>query len=123
MKIKLFALTALTIVLTLTSCGDENPGPLFICGVTDPVLELTWLNELTQDVNNSQLSQFFYLVAGEYQGEQVFIARNCCPNCGSVETVYSCSGQELGSFGFDILPSEITREQVIWRGANFQCGV
>ncbi len=124
MKKNLLILFSGLIILSLSSCGgEENIDPLLICGVTDPVLEFPWLNEITTDVNSSNLSEFFYLVAGDYQGANVFILRNCCPNCGTIQTVYSCTGQEIGTYGVDVNPAEISREQVIWRGFNASCGV
>jgi len=123
-KVILFACTIT--LLSLFSCGDENPEPLLICGVSDPVLQLTWLNELTAELDESYFNQYFYVSSGKYQGEDVFIVKNCCPNCNSVESVYSCEGSVIGFLAFDgvsIDPSEISDEQVIWRGFNFQCGV
>lgn len=124
MKFKFLSVPILLITLLFSSCRDEDISPLFICGVYDPVLELTWLADKTAEINQSDLSPFIYIAAAKYQGNDVIIEKNCCPNCNSVALVYSCDGQTIGFLGTgSIDPNSITDETVIWRGANFTCGV
>lgn len=112
------------LALLFASCGDEDASPLFICGVFDPVLELTWLQERTAEINQSDNSTYTYFTAGTIQGQQVFIEKNCCPNCNSAFLVYACDGQILEFLGIGgIDPNTVEDESVIWRGFNFTCGV
>ncbi|MFC3881030.1 hypothetical protein ACFOSV_12620 [Algoriphagus namhaensis] len=124
MKFKLIAFSALLALLSISSCRDEDIGPLLICGVYDPVLELTWLAQKTAQINQAGNGSDIYLSAGVYQGQSVIIEKNCCISCGSVFVVYACDGQVLGFLGTGgIDPASIEDETIIWRGANFTCGV
>lgn len=111
------------LLLTLSACKDEVD-PILICGVISPAEELTWLNEIVEELNESYLGPYFYVTAGSYQGQSVFLIENCCPNCNSVVPVYNCEGESLGILGFDgagIEPSSIKDKMVIWRGDGNLC--
>ncbi|MHA7131385.1 hypothetical protein [Algoriphagus namhaensis] len=114
------------LALASFSCGRENIDPILVCAAADPVLELDWLNTLTSELDDSVISTYYYITAAVYQNQEVFILKNCCPNCNAVELVYTCSGETIGFLardGVSIDPSEISEETVIWRGFNFSCGV
>jgi len=115
------------LVLILLSIGcKENEDPITYCGVENPSENLTWLSQLTNELDDSYFGVYFYVTAGTYQGQTVFLSKNCCPNCNSVALVYSCEGEFLGVLGrggTGIEPTEVKDEVVIWRGTGMVCTV
>ncbi|WP_075351060.1 hypothetical protein [Algoriphagus marinus] len=118
-------LSLFVLFFLITACKEEEE-PITYCGVENPAESLTWLNTLTDELNDSYFGVYFYVTAGKYQNEEVFLIRNCCPNCNTIISVYACDGEVLGFLGRDgagIDPTEIKDEVIIWRGTGFECTV
>ncbi len=117
-------LLLLSLVLSFGCKEDEEPA--LVCGTADPVANLPWLNTFAKELNDSYYGVYFYVTAGTYQDQQVFLIKNCCPNCNTITLVYACGGEVLGSLGRDgvgIDATEIKDEVIIWRGTGFACTV
>lgn len=114
-----FVFIALTVFAL--SCNDEHdPGRM--CAVTNPAEDLDWLASDIEVWKRSQLAEYAYVSAVEYEGTTVFIYGNCCPYCNSIFQVYNCSGEVIGSMGdgnFDT--SLLEHAEVIWKGENSSC--
>ena len=113
MRIEL--LTALfVLMLVLFGChNDDNVEP---CGE-----DLEWLDQRVLELEDQS---YFYVTQGSYQGETVFIFKDCCPFCVTVWLVFSCAGEQLGSISFnDIAESDISNETLYWTPENFECTV
>jgi len=104
------------------SCKEEED-PQLVCGKLDPVAELPWLNTLTNELNDSYFGVYYSISTSIYEGETVFILRNCCPNCNSVTPVYSCNGTQLGilSANAGINPAILDQAKIIWKGDLYVC--
>ncbi len=123
MKKSLLSLVILMIICF--SCKEEEE-PILYCGVVDPAQNLTWLNQLTNELDESYLGIYFYVSAAIYENNRVFLVENCCPFCNSVTLVYNCKGEILGALGKDgagIEPTEVTDKVIVWRGTDFACNL
>jgi hypothetical protein len=109
------------IVFTFGCKEDEEPA--LICGTTDPVADLPWLNTLTNELNDSYFGVYYSISKTTFEGNDVFVLRNCCPNCNSVIPVYSCTGDQLGilSANSGINPAIMDNAVVIWKGDLYAC--
>ncbi|MFT6866281.1 MAG: hypothetical protein ACJA08_001112 [Cyclobacteriaceae bacterium] len=105
------------------ACNDDD---VFenICSEDNPTTDLDWLASEIQTLEQSELSQFFYVSQAEYENMTVFIFGNCCPNCNTVIPVRNCSGELVGIIGNgddDIEVSILTKDTIIWKPNNFEC--
>jgi len=118
-KMKKLSYLIMLIFLAGFSCQEEAEEPTFAaCGVQNPINELTWLNERTE-----QPWEYLYITQAEYTGETIFMMKNCCPYCNTVITAYNCEGTLLGVVGqgSEIDASLILNEKTIWKPANSPC--
>jgi len=104
--------------LTVISCQDDPT----LCGLPDDSTP-AWMDALIEQSSDSALASYFYFETAELDGAQVFIANNCCPNCGTIIQVYNCQGEVIGSLGDDISQSELDNLRLFWAPENFQCNV
>jgi len=112
-------LLILGIILTLAfSCKDQ--GPDLICNVNNPTEDLPWLKSEIERRKQSQndISKYFYIEQGEYNGQTVFIYNNCCPMCNTILSVYDCNGKKLFDLDSTI---EIKNIKKIWVPEDFPC--
>lgn len=118
---KLMILILLIVSVSIACKEDEEP--ILICGTIDPVADLPWLTTLTKELNDSYFGVYISIAKTTYEGNDVFVLRNCCPNCNSVIPVYSCSGDQIGilSANTGINPSILDNAEVIWKGDLYVC--
>jgi hypothetical protein len=103
----------------LISCHEEkDPG-----SVENPVKELPWLVDRIQELENSELGQYFYFTQAKYGNETVFILGNCCPMCDSNIPVYNCSGEQIGIVYGDIPETILDNDILIWKSTNSTCTI
>ncbi|HMP99654.1 MAG TPA: hypothetical protein PKC24_07725, partial [Cyclobacteriaceae bacterium] len=111
------------ILLCSGSCSDDHDQH---CGVDNPIEDLSWLAERVEEIEDSELAEFFYITKASYKLKTVFIIKNCCPFCASVYSVHDCSGKYLGNIGTgknDIDQSKLKNETLIWEHTNTGCNV
>ncbi|MFH4969480.1 hypothetical protein V8G61_14835 [Gaetbulibacter sp. M240] len=125
MKISSLLSTALFMFLILC---ESIESPRLFCGVSNPVEELIWLKQKTEELKQTGLYETgqVYIWYTEYDGETYFIIDNCCPNCNSVLLIYNCMGEYvsanttiseyINSYDKDI-------NNVIWNPENFSCNL
>lgn len=124
MKARFLIPFAILPLLTLSCAVDSDD--MSICSVEDPVSELDWLAEEIDEMATSGMSQYQYVTRAIYGSATVFIFRNCCPNCGTVTPVYSCSGVHLGNIGTgkeDISASSLYNDLLVWKPENSSCNL
>ncbi|HTF19849.1 MAG TPA: hypothetical protein VK658_17375 [Chryseolinea sp.] len=112
-------------VACLAACSDDDDD-FDACDVANPE-ELTWFKEATESLNQSgEISQYMYFTQAEYQGQRVYLQRNCCPSCNSVILVFDCAGNELGWLGSGedaIKTEDIKNESVAWKSDGNVCAI
>ncbi|HEY9116685.1 MAG TPA: hypothetical protein VIN11_02600 [Roseivirga sp.] len=109
---KLIALLCLLAIVW--GCGDVE---FSNCG--EVTAENTvWLQEAIEE---RQDDIYAWIKRADYQGNDVLVFGNCCPNCGSIFSVYSCDGQLLGYLGNEIELEEVTNYQLFWKPSNSAC--
>lgn len=104
------------LVLSIVWSCQEPDGPT-VCGVEDPINELSWLKADLKEVENSGLLQYFYLVQASHKGKVVFYFSNCCPFCKFAIIIKDCQGNILN----DVSSDQITDQKIIWKPANSFC--
>ncbi len=116
-------LLPLAILIAISFGCKEEEDPILICGTTDPIADLPWLNILTNELDDSYFGVYYSVAATTYDGNDVFVIRNCCPNCNSIIPVYSCSGDKLGVLSADagINPAILDNAKIIWKGTGYTC--
>ncbi len=126
-KLQYFRMKYTEYILTLCflfflSCTKDDVQKA--CYNEDPVEELEWLSSQISELEAGSLSEYQYIKQAEYKGELVFVFGNCCPFCGSVFSVYNCSGEKIGHLGNreeDIDFSKLENVTLIWKPNNSQC--
>jgi hypothetical protein len=125
---KRLLLFASLIFLTAFSCDkEEYCEPLAdTCSVANPVKGLPWLQAEVQlrEQNNSDISQYLYIMQAKYNQETVFIYGNCCPMCDTNVPVLNCEGEVLFYLGQDSTrDKKISNQKIIWKGKDFSCTI
>ncbi|MGC3947667.1 MAG: hypothetical protein QM762_24720 [Chryseolinea sp.] len=106
-------------LLTVSACDEDFQD----CDVSDP-MELSWFREMTDALGKNSLSEYMYVMQGDYKNKRVYISANCCPMCNSVVIVYDCSGNQLGYLGHGedhIAPEAITNQSIAWKSSSNVC--
>ena len=126
MKYRIFIFLIL-LPFVMKSCLDNDQedelivDPLeTVCGVENPVEELDWLAEEIEELESTETGRsFFYINTGEYEDEQIFLFRNCCPFCNSIITVYECDGTQRTEEEVDL--NKVTDEELFWAHPMNEC--
>src|ERR1700704_6192502 len=89
-----------SIIIFLFACDEPVSCSENTCSVTDPLEELEWLrteiNALALPVN-APLKAYFYATMAKYNGNTVFMIKNCCPFCNTTPPIIkNCNGKVLG---------------------------
>jgi len=110
--------------LLFSSCREEKL-ITNTCNVVDPVTDINWLSDLIQELeqNNSDISQYFYLIQADLDGSTVFVLNNCCPFCNTTITIQDCSGQMIGTIGKDFDIGELQHIEILWEPLDFACSI
>lgn len=99
------------------SC-NEDEDPTMACEVNDPIENLAWLQEMTKELSEGSLSEYYYIKQATYKGQTVFLVDNCCPHCNTAPFIYDCSGNRIQEdYTFD----DLKDEKLIWQPANSSC--
>jgi hypothetical protein len=99
------------------SC-TEDEDPATACGVADPIENLAWLQEMTENLSEGSLSEYSYIKQATYKGETVFFPGSCCPHCNTALILYDCSGNAIQE---DYTIDDLEDEKLIWQPANSTC--
>lgn len=95
------------------SCNDDN-----VCE------DLDWLDSEIETMEQSGLSQFFYVSQAKYIGMTVYVFRNCCPICFTLPPrVVTCSGDLIGRLGEDIDSNKLKNDIIYWQPDDFGCSI
>lgn len=116
MKRQLILLSLLA--MTIFSCDKKEDEPAFACGVSDPVANLPWLKQMSEEAALDESTQYSYIAQATYDDETVFYNGYCCPNCNWLLTLYDCSGNTIEK---DYSISELENNTVIWHPENSEC--
>lgn len=104
-------------VLFTFACSVDE-GPAMACGVSDPIENLPWLKQMSENASSGGLSEFAYIANAKYEGKRVFYLGSCCPNCSWALILYDCEGNALtDEIGFD----DLENQKIIWRPKKYQC--
>lgn len=119
-KILFFTLFALVI----SACSDI-PEP-DMCLDPESAGTSNWLQTIIDEIENDTSSHASYqhIMTGTYEGQRIFIVKNCCPFCQYVAPVYDCSGEYLGFLSYQdngINPGDIKDEQLFWKRSDSAC--
>jgi hypothetical protein len=114
-------LIPMLLLLTAAACHcDKNePEPIKVCGVVDPVENLAWLKAIIDDYkkDTNGMLTYQYVQQSTYEGNTVFIFGNCCPVCDFVPLIKDCEGNTV-----EISPGgELGPNTVIWKPENSSC--
>lgn len=98
------------------------------CSVENPTEELAWLRKEIQarEQDPNDYVDYQYIVQAAYEGETVFIYRDCYPYSNSIVQVFNCSGELLGYLGYreeDIDFAVLENVVTIWRPATSKCSL
>ena len=98
------------------------------CGVSNPAEELPWLKAKTDELKQSSLYEAgqVYIWTTQFNGENYFIIDNCCPNCNSVLSIYTCDGEDVSSnqtISDYIYSYDKSSSDVILNPENFSCNL
>lgn len=111
-------LPILLLFFVFASC-KETEDPVLACGVADPVKNLSWLNEMINEIESSDFADNSFLVMSTYQNQTVFFVNYCCINCLSVAPIYlNCEGNIIEAEG---IGNQLENSQVIWKSKNSTC--
>jgi hypothetical protein len=111
-------LLGLMVGMIMLSCEEE----FSICDLPKNSIP-SWMEILIDENAQSDLSGYFYFQTAEYEGQQVFIANNCCPNCSTVVSVYNCKGEVIGNLRGEINIEDLENLRLFWSPKNSQCRV
>ncbi len=113
------------LIFLFASCSNDDDGLAIIpaCGVSNPIIELAWLKTETENraANQTEFSQYDYITQGEFNGDTVFLYKNCNPLANSVVPVLNCEGTMIGILSLEIPPEEILEETLIWKNQDSSC--
>lgn len=105
-----------SICLVIVSCDNEAQ----LCDLPDDSIP-AWMKSYIEESANSSISRYFYFQTANYNGQQVFVANNCCPICGTIVQIYNCQGEVIGILGSDIQLDELDGLRLFWTPADFEC--
>lgn len=105
--------------VALLSCkeyNDKNAAkPQLLTGEAIP----EWMKPKVDEIQNSDLRKFFYVVKANYLDEDVYLFSNCCPMCGTAFTVYRTDGTIIANAD----PALVKNSEVVWKPEDFVCTV
>ena len=122
MRYILFLLTLLPFLVL--SCKSDDISLDNTCNIENPIEDLSWLKERIADIEQSSLTDAFYISQATYEGKTVFIVGNYCANCNSISPVYNCEGERINTLGCSeefIDFSILNQDTIIWNSENFIC--
>ena len=102
--------------LFIFSCQEETT----VCNIPEGSIP-GWMSEIITELEPTAAYSYSYIVSGRYEGQEVFILKNCCPFCGSVYPVYTCDGASLGTLGNEVNANDIEDEKFFWAPEAVQC--
>jgi hypothetical protein len=111
--------------ITFITCSpNEKVIDLSVCGVLNPIKNLSWLKDEIENGAYSKPSSIYdvYISTALYKGQTVLFTTICCPVCNvAPPQIKNCSGQSIGLLGVEIQDSELAETKVIWRTQNGAC--
>ena len=112
MKTRLLIPFCSLLLLSMMACEKEEPLNLE---------DLEWLEVEINDLQQSSLSEFFYVEEAQYENKRVFVIGNCCPFCNTITPVYSEEGELLGYLGDTITANELSDVKLFWEPDDAAC--
>ena len=114
----LFFIAAFLLIFSCNqNCAEYNPET---CGTKNPIQDIAWLNSLAKDIENNP---DFYLTQALFEGNIIFILKNCCAACNTTIPVYNCTGDiicnNLGEC--PEISSGISNEKTILQNESSAC--
>ncbi|AEL25611.1 hypothetical protein [Cyclobacterium marinum] len=103
-------------ILSFSCIEDQDPET--ICGVTDPLTNLSWLKTLQENYASDEMSEYNYIGQAIYEGQTVFYLASCCPNCNWQLITYDCSGNKIEE---DHTLDDLDSKQTIWKSEDSEC--
>ncbi len=105
--------------------GCNNDDDETDCLFNNPIQDLSWLNEKITEIENTSGDLLKYQFIDQaicreslfHKGKTIFVFNDCCPNCNTVVSVYSCDGEFIGLIGATdgfINPNRIIDSKSIW---------
>jgi len=128
------------IITFLFACDEPVSNCENTCSVIDPIEELEWLRTEINGIgltSNDSITIYFYATMANYNGNTVFMIKNCCPFCNTTPPIIkNCNGEILGylsetegSFSQNgasiksVNPNKLQCDQIIWKPDGFACNV
>lgn len=85
----------LILLLPVLSCKEEDPDKsIEVCGVKDPVRNLSWLKDLIEKISQDKLGKFATITLLDLNGEPVFNYQSIEMSCIGCVT-YHCDGSRV----------------------------
>lgn len=112
MKIRLLISLCSLLLLLVMACEKDEPLNLE---------DLEWLEEKINELQQSSISQYFYIQEARYKNKRVFVMGNCCPFCNTITPVYSEEGELLGYIGDTIIANELSDVKLFWEPDDAAC--
>ncbi|MCE7991715.1 MAG: hypothetical protein HEP71_07040 [Roseivirga sp.] len=117
---------SILLLITICACSDI-PAP-DTCLDPENAESANWLQTIIDEMENdtSQFAIYGYITTGTYDGQRIFIIKNCCVSCSYVAPVYSCSGQSLGFLSYQgngVHPDHIDGEELFWKRSDSVCTI
>jgi hypothetical protein len=102
----------LCVLIVLAGCkGEEN--------IKDQGIDQAWLDKEIDEINKSDLKQYFYIVKAKYNGQCIVYVSNCCPMCLSTIVPFTCDGTRVENV--DLM--KIDSHEIIWKPDNYSCSL
>ena len=115
---KNYLLPLLLSIMLFSGCNEDKG----ICNLPEDAQPI-WVQDLIADLEGGAAYTYSFMMTGTYEGQQVFILKNCCPFCASAFPVFTCDGTEIGTIGSEINPNDIKDEEFYWAPPAVQCAI
>ncbi len=107
------AIFVVLMTISLVACKNDD-----CCN--DVGVDQDWLGKTKADLAKSDLSQYFFIERGVYEGKCVVYVNNCCPMCSTIIVLYTCDGTLLTDRP-DM--TKLKNVETVWKPDNFSCQV
>lgn len=119
-------LIGVLLVIFLVPACIENDRPIPFCDVANPVEELSWLNTIILDLEESiaegdnHFFDTFWFRQFTYDDTQYFMQGDCCASCFRAPIYFNCLGDtitfEVPTEELDSFVQTANSGEIIWQG-------
>jgi hypothetical protein len=101
----------LFVLIVLAGCKSEEN--------INHEINQAWLDQQIDQINKSDIKEYFYIVRAEYEGQCIVYVSNCCPMCSTTIVAYRCDGVKLENIDL----TKIENHEIVWKPDNYSCSL